>query len=83
MTDPEVQIAASLSGAVLMIPAVLVVALLIGAFIWGSRRQARTRRPAYRSGAARGPRSGSHASPEERATDRRGADGHSGRTPPD
>ncbi|MFB6894522.1 DUF6479 family protein [Kitasatospora sp. NPDC056327] len=83
MTDQVVQTAASMSGAGLVIPAVLVVGLLIGAFVWGSRRQARKKTLAYRPGDVRGPRGGPRSTPEGRGEGRDGAGGPGGRTPSD
>ncbi|GLW55501.1 DUF6479 family protein [Kitasatospora phosalacinea] len=80
----DVVLAAESSGPsllVMVIPALIIVAALIGAFVWGSRRRARRRPPAGPGPAA--PRSDSWSTPEGDGPDRpeptvppRGPDGH-------
>lgn len=48
---------------VVIVPIVLVGAVLIGAFVWGSRRRARRAEPPVRPGTTVGPRAGSWREP--------------------
>ncbi|GAA4883219.1 DUF6479 family protein [Kitasatospora terrestris] len=81
MVDRTVQLSASLSGTGLLVPAVVILAVLIAAFVWGSRRRARAKGPAYRPGERRGPRSGSWSTPDESDADRPGGSEYGDRPP--
>ncbi|MFE2106130.1 DUF6479 family protein [Kitasatospora sp. NPDC059463] len=78
MPGSVVQIAAPLAGGALVIPAVLIVAVLIGAFVWGSRRQARRRKPAYPPRYGPGPRPATRNTSDEHDADDHGPSGHGG-----